>query len=189
MAQAFVGRPVLFASIQVTPQTDLEALLRYWDAGGHGKDIRPLVEAAARVPQGMSISLAYFLPPQIRARINTFPLTTPGEELNCHWTTFNFFRETPEPPARVRFWRDKLKNEYHPITDAPRYGDVLLLLKPDNTLIHSCVYLADDIVYTKNGGSPFAPWQLMTLADLLEFYSWDLPEHATLKLGWYRKQS
>lgn len=189
VAQALMGRHALFVSVHVDGQTDLEALLRYWGAGGYQKDIRPLLEAAARLPQGMNLSVANFLPPQIRTRLNTFPLTSPDEGLNCHWTTFNFFRTIPEPPNKTRFWREKLKAEYHPVTDTPRYGDVLLLLKPDNTLIHSCIYLADDIVYTKNGGSPFAPWQLMTLADLLEFYSWDLPEHASLKLGWYRKQS
>lgn len=189
VAQALMGRYALFVSIHVDGQTDLEALLRYWGTGGYQKDIRPLLEAAARLPQGMNVSVANFLPPPIRARLNTFPLTTPEEELNCHWSTFNFFQPVPQPPAGVRFWRGKLQAEYQPITGPRRYGDVLLLLKPDNSLIHSCVYLADDIVYTKNGGSPFAPWQLMTLSDLLEFYSWDLPENTALKLGWYRKRA
>lgn len=189
VAQALMGRFVLFASLHVTPQTDLEALIRYWGTGGYGKDIRPILEAVARVPEGMNISLANLLPPHIRSRINTFPFTAPDEQLNCHWTTFNFFRESPEPPAGVRFWQKKLQTEYTPVTDTPRYGDVLLLLKPDNSLVHSCVYLADNIVYTKNGGSPFAPWQLITLPDLLDFYSWDLPGNETLKTSWYRKRS
>lgn len=189
MAQALMGRFVLFASIRLTPQTDLKALLDYWGAGGNTKAIRPIIEAAARVPQGMSLSLANFLPPHIRAQINTFPFTAPDEQLNCHWTSFNFFNPNPLPPAGVKFWRGKLQSDYAEVKDAPRYGDILLLLKPDNKLIHSCVYLADNIVYTKNGGSPFAPWQLSTIPDLLTFYSWDLPEQTGLKTVWYRKKS
>lgn len=189
VGQALMGRFVLFASVHVTPQTDVEGLIRYWGRGGYAKDIRPLLEAAARLPQGMDVSLANLLPPQFRSRMNTFPFTAPDTQLNCHWTTFNFFRDEPEPPAGVRFWREKLKADYIPLADAPRYGDVLMLLKPDNSLVHSCVYLADNIVYTKNGGSPFAPWQLSTLPDLLDFYSWDLPEHAALKSSWFRKRT
>lgn len=189
VGQALMGRFVLFASVHVTPQTDVEGLIRYWGKGGYAKDIRPILEAAARLPQGMEVSLANLLPPQFRSRLNTFPFTAPDRQLNCHWTTFNFFAEQPEPPAGGRFWREKLRNDFSPVTDAPRYGDVLLLLKPDRSLIHSCVYLADDIVYTKNGGSPFAPWQLSTLPDLLEFYSWDLPEHTALQTNWFRRRT
>lgn len=188
VAQALMGRFVLFASVRVTPQSDVAALMRYWGAGEFGRDIRPLLEAAARLPEGLTLSLAQLLPPHIRAQLNTFPLATPNEQLNCHWTTFNFFRPDPQPPAGVRHWREKLRTDYMPVSDAPRYGDVLLLVKPDNTWVHSCVYLAADLVYTKNGGSPFAPWQLSTIADVLDFYSWDLPEHATLKQTWYRKR-
>lgn len=189
VAQALMGRFLLFASIRITPQTDVPALLRYWGNGGSARDIRPILEAAARIPEGMDLSIANLLPPHVRAQINTFPFTTPNEQLNCHWTAFNFFNATPEPPANVRFWRNKLQSEYLQITTPPQYGDILVLLKPDNKLIHSCVYLADNIVYTKNGGSPFAPWQLCTLPDLLAFYSWDLPENTALKTAWYRKRS
>jgi hypothetical protein len=189
VAQSLMGRFVLFASVRVTPQTDVTALVRYWGGGESARDIRPILEAAARVPEGLNLSLANLLPPHIRAQLNTFPFAAPNEQWNCHWTTFNFFHANPEPPAGVRYWRNKLQTDYVPVTGPPRYGDVLLLLKPDNTWVHSCVYLADEMVYTKNGGSPFAPWQLSTIADVVAFYSWDLPEHATLKQSWYRKRS
>jgi hypothetical protein len=141
------------------------------------------------VPQGINVSLGSLMPPHVRARIYTFPFTAPDEQLNCHWTAFNFFRTVPDPPAGVRFWKNKLQTEYDQVSGPPRYGDVLLLLKPDGSLIHSCVYIADDIIYTKNGGSPFAPWQLTIMSDLLDFYSWDLPDNTALKLSWYRKRT
>ncbi|HEX5218470.1 MAG TPA: hypothetical protein VFZ59_02795 [Verrucomicrobiae bacterium] len=189
VAQALMRRFAVFAQLRVTPGSDVEALVRYWGAGGHEKDIRPILEAAARLPQGANVSLGSLLPPPVRARVYTFPFSAPEERLNCHWTTFNFFNETPEPPAGTRYWRDKLKTDYVAVTDSPRYGDVLVLLKPDHSIVHSCIFVADDIVYTKNGGSPFAPWQLSTLADVMDFYSWDLASNTALKPLWYRKRS
>ena len=38
------------------------------------------------------------------------------------------------------------------ITGDPQFGDVILLVNQDNVLVHSATYLADDVVFTKNGG-------------------------------------
>jgi hypothetical protein len=35
---------------------------------------------------------------------------------------------------------------------------------------HSCVYLADDIVYTKNGRSLLEPWVFMHLSEVRDIY-------------------
>jgi hypothetical protein len=50
---------------------------------------------------------------------------------------------------------------------------MLLLLGPGQTFTHSCIYLADDIVYTKNGKGRLRPWLLMKLDDLTKYYSFD----------------
>ena len=42
--------------------------------------------------------------------------------------------------------------------------------KSNGNAYHSCVYLADDIVYTKNGRSRLSPWVLMKLEDVRELY-------------------
>lgn len=189
MTQALMSRSMLFMSLKITPQTDIEALIRYWGVNGNSKDIRPVLEASAQLPQGATISVVNLLPSQVRSRIGTFPFPESGENLNCHWTSFNFFSKNPLPPADTSFWIHRLGTDYERVTGPPRYGDILLLLKPSGALIHSCVFLADDIFYTKNGGSPLAPWVLMALPDLLEMYSWDLPENSALKLVYYRSRS
>jgi hypothetical protein len=189
IAQALTGRYVIFASLRVTPLTDIDALIAYWGKGGFGKDIRPMLEAAASVPGGVNLSLAYLLPPHVRVQLNTFPLPNAADQLNCHWTSFNFFQRTPSAPAGTAEWTRKLDHEYVKISDAPEYGDIVVLRKPGGSMIHSCVYLADNLVYTKNGASALAPWELMTLPDLLDFYSWDLPEGAALQVDCYRRRN
>jgi hypothetical protein len=50
-----------------------------------------------------------------------------------------------------------------------RFGDVLCFLE-DGEGLHTCVFIADDIVFTKNGESLMAPWVLMQLKDVESIY-------------------
>ena len=50
------------------------------------------------------------------------------------------------------------------------YGDILLLMNDRNEIKHSAVYLADDLVFTKNGNNYRQPWMLMHIPDLLATY-------------------
>jgi hypothetical protein len=53
------------------------------------------------------------------------------------------------------------------------YGDLIFLLNKRGDAIHSAVYLADDIVFTKNGNNSAQPWMLMHLKDLVAEYTTD----------------
>jgi hypothetical protein len=187
VAKALSRRAALFASLKLNSHTDIESLVKYWGRGGHGKDVRPALEAVAKLPEGGKISIVALLPPTARGQAYTYPLAEGLELLNCHWTSFNFFNSQIDPPASTDFWTRKLKADYQPVSGAPQYGDVLVLIEPNGELIHSCIFLADDIVFTKNGASALAPWQLISIHDLLDFYSWDLPDNAALRIGYYRK--
>ena len=57
-------------------------------------------------------------------------------------------------------------------------------MKSDTQAIHSAVYIADDIVFTKNGPSPHSPWILMQLATLISHYE----TNVDLKIRGYRKK-
>jgi hypothetical protein len=64
-----------------------------------------------------------------------------------------------------------LQNEYVTIQDRPAaFGDVMLLRDAKTEPLHMCVYIADDIVFTKNGAHYFQPWALMRYADVLARY-------------------
>jgi hypothetical protein len=64
----------------------------------------------------------------------------------------------------------------------PMLGDLVLLSRPDGYLWHSAVYIADDIVFTKNGRRVTSPFVFMRLEDMKDFYPSDPP----LVLHYYR---
>lgn len=53
---------------------------------------------------------------------------------------------------------------------------------------HSAIYLADGIVYTKNGKSPILPWTLSTVADVAAEYSYTLGEGEKIAVSYYRQK-
>ena len=66
--------------------------------------------------------------------------------------------------------KKELETNYRPVSE-PTFGDLLFLLKPDGTMIHIAVFIADDVVFTKNGESNAKPWLLMKWEDVLASYS------------------
>jgi hypothetical protein len=50
------------------------------------------------------------------------------------------------PTTDGRYWKRKLDAEYYLVTSDPRYGDLAMLTTPKGTIIHACVFLADEIV-------------------------------------------
>src|SRR6185369_1143907 len=103
------------------------------------------------------VSLLYFLPQFARQRLYTYPMPSkPGDPaMDCHWSTMNFFNETPDDRfTNPAFTGQFLNENYYTIAKANHYGDLIFFLdRTGNTAIHSAVYLADDIVFTKNGNN------------------------------------
>ena len=190
LEKALSRRPTLLVRFILNPETDVAGLVKYWGRAGFGKDIEPILQAAARVPGGTKLSILNVLPPEPTAHLYTFPFPTAGAEFDCHWTSFNFFKNNPDPPTNDgSFWKHKLDTEYYPVATDPRYGDIAMLVRPNGVIIHSCVYLADDIVYTKNGANSTVPWTLMRIPDLLEAYAPEAADGETLRVEYYRNKS
>ena len=121
-------RSVVFASLKVSPKTDLASLIKYWGGPGTEREALPVLQAAATLSPSRELSLAALLPPAVRALLFTFPLPGSGPQPNCHWTAFNFFKDRPDPPTtNDAFWLAKLKTDYVPVAGQPRYGDILSL--------------------------------------------------------------
>ena len=112
------------------------------------------------------MDIGEILPPLPTAWIYTFPkpdnpANGPPVRRNCHWTSFNFFRDPPDPNyGNNDYVVEKLKTDYFPIASDPRYGDLVFFSLPNGKVIHSAVFLADDVVYTKNGENLLSPWML-----------------------------
>ncbi|MDB6026429.1 MAG: hypothetical protein JWM68_2652, partial [Verrucomicrobiales bacterium] len=139
-----------YIRLRIRPTTDVNALLNYWGRAGYGKDLRPLFEALQRIPEGTKLNLAMALPPWPTARLYSFPFPSYNQPENCHWTSFNFFKDPPDGRfSDTKVVKEKLDSDYYPVFSDPRYGDLVFLTKPNGDIVHSAVFLADDIVYTK----------------------------------------
>ena len=55
--------------------------------------------------------------------------------------------------------------------------------------MHAAVYIADDIVFTKNGFHCTQPWILMHLKDMVETYAARLPTGKQLNVLYYRRKN
>ena len=166
----------VMARLQIWPDTDIDKLIGYWGRGVQEKDIRPLLESLKRAPGGASISLLYLLPPFARQRLYTYPEPSFAGDLamDCHWSTMNFFNGNPDNRfADPQYTVAYLQTNCYKIAKANAYGDIIFLLNPDGNAIHSAVYLADNIVFTKNGNNSAQPWMLMHLKDLVAKYTTD----------------
>jgi hypothetical protein len=64
-----------------------------------------------------------------------------------------------------------VREQCEPGTGPYRFGDILFFTTAAGQAIHSCVYLADDFVFTKNGANVISPWLIMKLSDVIDRYS------------------
>ena len=175
MVRALSRQSAVFAGLVIKPDTDIDKLAEYWSSIPNVRftDVRPLMESLKALPEGGNLSLFYVLPKFARDRLYTFPLPPQQGDptMDCHWSTFNFSNETPDnrfnDPA---FAVDYIQKNYYQIAAPSIYGDILLLMNDRNEVKHSAVYLADNIVFTKNGNNYRQPWMLMRIPDLLATY-------------------
>ena len=179
----------LLGRIRVHRDTDVEKLVSYWGRGGRSKDIRALLESLTRVEDGATLDIVHLLPRFARARLYTypFPANSPSTRTpNCFWTSMNFF-SNQNPTDRFHDPETMLKvleKDYFPVEESYLLGDVLLLSKPDGSLVHAAVFIADDVVLTKNGAHHTQPWMLAQMDDLAASY----PSVTPLKMRAFRRK-
>lgn len=165
--------------LRVDPRTDVDQIMKYWDKFGSARAYKPLVESVSRVPEGSSINISYFLPPFARLRLYTYPDPRDPHiaQQDCFWSAMNFFNSTPDDGFfNSDHTRQVLKSDYvHVADDSRQFGDLLLLLGQHEKALHLCVYLADGVVFTKNGANTQQPWVLMKLQEMLGQYETEKP--------------
>lgn len=181
-------RRTLMVHLKVGPGSDLKSLISYWSAEGRSPDIIPLLEAAATRGCDTEIDITHLLPPIPRRRLYTYPtldLAARGRMPDCHWTSLNFFEVSVKDYfLDLRLASNRVMQGYEKVSPPYRLGDVLLYLNPEGNAVHSCVYIADNIVFTKNGENTLSPWLLKRQSDIDEIYKRgpDWPMQAFRKL-------
>jgi hypothetical protein len=172
LLQLLSRQTTLMPTLNITPESDIEALALYWSAGSRQEEIQALMESLKRTPHGGQIDIVYLLPPFVRERIYTYPRKTQPPYPDCHYTSMNFFNsEADERFMDMSYIHSAVLGDYKVVKDNFQLGDLILFRKPDNEVVHACNFIADDIVFTKNGQSRGRPWVLMHMQDVVDMYS------------------
>ena len=182
--KSFTRTRSLMIQMELDEHTDLAPLVDYWTIGIglRRKDIEPLMQSIIDTDGVERLGLVHILPALPRKLLYTYPgaeYARQGLLPDCHWTSLNFFNYEPHQYLLdSRLATSAVLEKFEPVQPPYRYGDILFLLDSDKgDAFHSCVYLADDIVFTKNGRNAFSPWVLMKVEDVKKIYIYDRNGH------------
>ncbi len=187
-------KSTLMARLRIDAQTDIEALAGYWGIGGRRKDILPLLSSIQRVEGGLNMSIVFLLPHFIRDHLYSYPFPSSDPQAlkqDCYWSAFNTFNSQPDDRfSDLQYARQVLVADYYAIAQPSQLGDLVFLSdSSSNEALHAAVYVADDVVFTKNGFFCTQPWILMHLKDMVETYSTRLPPGKQLKVLYFRRKN
>jgi hypothetical protein len=182
--------------LRVTPKSDVAALSEYWAKAAWNTDVQTILQSLTSIPNGSWISILMVLPPLPTQQLYDYPSPTDSTAIGTPvnrcgtWSALNFFNDTPDPtfgdPQAVL---QELRNKYFPATGDPRYGDLVLFTKPDGSLVHAAVYIADDICFTKDGNTILDPWMLKSTQELTERYDCQLAPGQEVAVSYYRSKN
>lgn len=176
LAKVLTRSSTLLVRLSVDDPSEVDALAEYWGRGGRRIDLRPLLESIAGAGPDHSIDLVHLLPSFARQHLYRYPKLSTADFskpiiANCLWTSLNFFSVTPDDRfLDVGVALDTLRLDYYVVEHNFQLGDIVGFVDDEGDLFHAAVYIAADLVYTKNGTSPMAPWTIVTLDYLKGYY-------------------
>ena len=167
----------IMVKIEVDHDTHIEELVSYWSVGIglRRKDVEPLVQSIIDTDGIEALPLSHMLPALVRKLVYTYPgldMAKHGILPDCHWTSLNFFNyEAHEYLLDSRLATSAVLENFDPVEPPYKYGDILFFLSTTTgDAYHSCVHLADNLVFTKNGRNLLSPWLIMRLDDVKKVY-------------------
>ena len=175
--KALTRTRALMVKLVADEKTNIPEIMKYWTVGLNlrRKDIVPLLQSIVDVEGEDKIDLAHILPALPRKLLMTYPDMSMGKDgimPDCHWTSLNFFNYDPQPYLLdSRLATSAVLERFNAVEGPYKFGDILFFLDAVNgDAFHSCVYIADDIVFTKNGRNVLSPWVFMRLDDVKKIY-------------------
>ena len=180
--RAALREPAVIVLLEKPRPEEVPALADYWQHAARAKNARRLLESFAASGSDLNyLDIVHLLSPLEREFLNTYfepaePTLTPS----CFWTAFNFGAEKPDPRFLVipGLWTEhqalagqELATHYQPIAAPDRLGDIIgYRRKGDAGMLHVCVFVADQIVFTKNGYTFSKPWIFSRLEEVDALY-------------------
>jgi hypothetical protein len=176
LAKTLLRQATVRVRLSIPGLSQVPGMADYWGNGGRRTDIRPLLESIVGVGADSSLDIVHLLPSFARERLYRYPRLT-AQDLdrpilaNCLWTALNFFNETPDNRyLDVGFAVERLKQDYYVVENSFELGDIVAVLDEKGSIFHAAVYLADNLVFSKNGMSQVAPWVILPIDTVLDYY-------------------
>lgn len=192
--KALSQQSTMLVKLHVYPNSDVTALTKYWGKAFWKNNVSAILDAMKRSPHGGNLDVIELLPPFPTSMLYNYPipqngLSGPIISQNCSWTALNFFRDVPDSGfSRPVYTLAKLKTEYFPIQSDPQFGDVILFLSPQGSVVHAATFIADNIAYSKNGTNNLHPWVFSKITDLTESFSFGLTGDQKLSVLYFRNK-
>lgn len=167
----------LMVRLKIDENSNIQDLVSYWSFGVsiRRKDIEPLIRSIADSGTLHDLGLSHILPAQARKLLYSYPgldMAKNGLLPDCHWTSLNFYNfDAHQYVLDSRLATSQVLENFVPVDPPYQFGDILFFLdNQSGDAFHSCVHLADDIVFTKNGRNILSPWVIMKLEDVKKVY-------------------
>lgn len=191
LAKRLLRHATMLVRLRVPDEAQFDAMAEYWGRGGRRTDLQPLLESVARGREsaaGGLIDVSHLLPPLAREHLYRYPRPTVEDMqrpllANCLWTALNFFAAEPDDrhldPA---FAMASLKRDYFIVQDNFQLGDIVAFSDARGVLVHVAVYVAGDLLFSKNGTSVLAPWSILPMEHFKGHYAeyaddWQITYH------------
>jgi hypothetical protein len=165
----------LMVSLELKNESDLKPIIDYWTLGKgmRLKDVEPILQSILDTEGVERLSLTHILPPLPRKLRYTYPsqeFLRERAQPDCHWTSLNFFNYSEQNfLLNEQLATSAVIQNFTPVKKPYQYGDILFYLDSKQAF-HSCTYLADDLVFTKNGRNPYLPWVIMKIDEVSKIY-------------------
>lgn len=170
----------LIVKMILDQSTDVPSMMKYWTTGLNlrRKDVEPMLHSVIETQGAEKLDIMHLLPAMPRKYLMTYPDMSMGLEgifPDCHWTSLNFFNYSEQAYLLdSRLATTAVLERFNPVEPPYRFGDILFFLDANTgDAFHSCVYIADDIVFTKNGRNLLSPWIFMKVDDVKKVYLFD----------------
>jgi hypothetical protein len=176
LAKTMLRQATVLVRLTIRDASEVDELSEYWGRGGRRTDLRPLLESVVGSRPDRSIDIIHLLPGAARNHLYRYPKLSAADLNqplldNCLWTALNFFRTEPDDRfLDLQVALSTLKQDYYIVNNNFQLGDIIAFLDKNDVLFHVAVYIAGDLVFTKNGTSPVSPWVIMTIEQLKGFY-------------------
>jgi hypothetical protein len=168
----------LVLKLSLDQNSKIKDIADYWSTGEVRRtkpNYAPFLKALLGANASDKLDVVHLLPPLARKLLYTYPdlsSVADGEMPDCHWSSLNFFKYQEEPFfLDSRLASSAILERFQPVKSPYRFGDILIFLdQTAGNAYHSCVYIADDVVFTKNGRNILSPWVLQSLAHVKMTY-------------------